>query len=181
VEKLHREDMAPTGPFSLSFSPAGHFGNGDFHNTAIFNSLHGDVRCIGPETSIEGVQSFATFIKVFNHPRPAVADHTVAIHMAWVSPCMLANLRQLTSNREADFRIRLHEKQFFALKPAMKIDLPVRIMIIQGNDIRLLFQGQPQITDLFFAQQLFHFITGFNKALFFHFSSPVPFRKASIA
>ena len=122
--------MAPTGPFSLSFSPAGHLGNRDLHNNAIFNPLRRDVRCIGPEASIEGIQSLATFIQVFNHPRSAVADHTVAIHVAWVSTCMLANFRQLTCNREADLRIRLHANQFLALKAAVKIDFSVRIMIV---------------------------------------------------
>jgi len=132
--------MAPTGPFSLSFSPASHLGNRDFYKTAIFNPLHWNVGGIGPVTSIEGVQSLAPFIQVFNHSRPAVADYTVAIHMAWVSACMLANLCQLAPNREADLRIRFHVNQFLALKPSMKIDLPVRIMIVEGNHIRLPFQ-----------------------------------------
>jgi len=52
-----------------------------------------------------------------------------------------------------------HEVEFFPFKCAVKIDLPVGIMVVEGNDIRPAVQRQPEVANLFVSEEDLHFLS----------------------
>ena len=144
--------MAPTSPFSLALLSPCHFGYRNFDHTAVLHPFLGDGRCIWPKTTVEGIQGDLPFIHVIKHPCFAIADYTIAIDMAGISTCMLPYPSGLASNHKTDFWIPLQIIKLFPLKATMKPDLPVSIVIIERNDIRLSIEGQAQVPNLLLEQ-----------------------------
>ena len=99
--------MAPASPFSLALLSPRYFGYRNFDHTAVLHPFLGDIRCIWPKTTVEGIQGDLPFIHVIKHPCFAIADHTITIDMAGVSTWMLPYPPGLSSNHKADFWILL--------------------------------------------------------------------------
>ena len=144
--------MVPAGPFSLSLLSPCHFGYRDFDHAAILHPFPGDICCIWPKATVEGIQGDLSLIHLIKHPCFAIADDTITIDMAGISTWMLPYRSSLPSNHKADFRIRLKVIKLFPLKATVKPDFPISIVVIERNNIRLPFQRQPQMADLLFSQ-----------------------------
>src|SRR4030042_4444690 len=104
--KLLFKAVMPASPLSFPLLPSCHLGNGDFHHATIFHPFKRDIGRAKSEATIKRVKGDLPLTHVFNHFRPAIANHTVAVYMARI-PCMFSHLPRLTGDRETNLRIPL--------------------------------------------------------------------------
>ena len=134
--------ITPAGSFSFPLLPACHFIDPDFHHAAIHHSFERNIGCFRLKATVEGIERSLTLVDLVKHPRPAVTDHAVAIHMAWVPARVFSHPAKLTANRKTDSGVCLEIIELLPLQPAMENDSPVVVVIVERNDIRVTVQGQ---------------------------------------
>ncbi len=79
------ESVPPVSALLLYLLPARHLGNCDLNSQALGHGLHRKLLSAGTQALVEVVQRPLALLQILNHPRPAVADDTVAVQVAGIA------------------------------------------------------------------------------------------------